>query len=813
LIAFGWSRTVFMGRDGPGVERDGSEGLVLALGTPELRKVRRTIVREPGLALAEPGVERYRVRGGGAVVVELLAGDRVSVRDPEGRQPGELVLFAPDGRPDPGALGDDGAADGLRALLARDDEEARAVLAALRRRGLDPAAARASKLFGPDTPAGEQTSFQVERDALCVLAAPGEPMAVDAQDPPTPLDLAIVRATPPAAGEERLPDPLADPRLDFRIDRRTASAYEVKAGEFIQVIDVSGRQCSDFQAFHLGDLERGIERELDATTTRYYVGGAYPAPGLFSKFFDQDARPLLEVVRDTVGRHDTFGLACTAKYYDDLGYPGHVNCSDNYNDALAPFGVAARKGWMAINLFYNTVIDPATNALSFDQPWSRPGDYVLLRAMTDLVCATSACPDDVDPANGWDPTDMHVRVYPGENSFSKAVAYRMTPDAEPQLTRETGFHPRTSALTRNFTEYRGYWLANHYAKGGAIDEYWACRERVAMIDLSALRKFEVVGPDAEALMQYTLTRNVRRLSVGQVVYTAMCYETGGMIDDGTLFRLGPDNFRWIGGDDYGGVWLREQAEKLGLKAWIKSSTDQLHNFSVQGPKSRELLKEVIWTPPAQPSLEELGWFRFTVGRIGAFDGAPVVVSRTGYTGELGYEVWCHPKDALTVWDAVWEAGQPHGVAPLGLEALDMLRIEAGLIFYGYEFCDQTDPFEAGIGFAVPLKSKEDDFIGREALIRRKENPQRALVGLEIEGNEPAVHGDCVHVGRKQVGTVTSATRSPVLGKNIALCRIDVTCAELGTEVEVGKIDGHQKRLPARVVRFPFYDPDKTRVRA
>jgi aminomethyltransferase len=334
-----------------------------------------------------------------------------------------------------------------------------------------------------------------------------------------------------------------------------------------------------------------------------------------------------------------------------------------------------------------------------------------------------------------------------------------------------------------------------------------------MIDLSALRKFEVVGPDAEALMQYTLTRNVRRLSVGQVVYTAMCYETGGMIDDGTLFRLGPDNFRWIGGDDYGGVWLREQAEKLGLKAWIKSSTDQLHNFSVQGPKSRELLKEVIWTPPAQPSLEELGWFRFTVGRIGAFDGAPVVVSRTGYTGELGYEVWCHPKDALTVWDAVWEAGQPHGVAPLGLEALDMLRIEAGLIFYGYEFCDQTDPFEAGIGFAVPLKSKEDDFIGREALIRRKENPQRALVGLEIEGNEPAVHGDCVHVGRKQVGTVTSATRSPVLGKNIALCRIDVTCAELGTEVEVGKIDGHQKRLPARVVRFPFYDPDKTRVRA
>ncbi len=143
----------------------------------------------------------------------------------------------------------------------------------------------------------------------------------------------------------------------------------------------------------------------------------------------------------------------------------------------------------------------------------------------------------------------------------------------------------------------------------------------------------------------------------------------------------------------------------------------------------------------------------------------------------------------------------------------MLRIEAGLIFAGYEFSDQTDPFEAGIGFTVALKTKEDDFIGREALVRRKENPQRALVGLEIDGNEPAAAGDCVHVGRKQVGEVTSATRSPVLGKNVALCRMDVTCSELGTEVEVGKIDGHQKRLPARVVRFPFYDPDKGRVRA
>jgi aminomethyltransferase len=121
-------------------------------------------------------------------------------------------------------------------------------------------------------------------------------------------------------------------------------------------------------------------------------------------------QPLVEVVRDTVGRHDAFGLACSARYYDDQGYPGHVNCTDNFNKQLAPYGIAPRKGWMALNLFYNTGID-AHNVLYFDEPWSRPGDYVLLRAITDLVCVSSSCPDDIDPANGWDPTDIHVRTF------------------------------------------------------------------------------------------------------------------------------------------------------------------------------------------------------------------------------------------------------------------------------------------------------------------------------------------------------------------------------------------------------------------
>jgi aminomethyltransferase len=309
-----------------------------------------------------------------------------------------------------------------------------------------------------------------------------------------------------------------------------------------------------------------------------------------------------------------------------------------------------------------------------------------------------------------------------------------------------------------------------------------------------------------------ITRDARKLGVGQVTYTAVCNETGGMIDDATVFRLGQDNFRFVGGDEYDGVWLREQAEKQALKVWIKPSTEQLHNLAVQGPASRELLAGLVWTPPTQTPFEDLRWFRFTVGRLRTFDGIPIVVSRTGYTGELGYEIWCHPDDGPAIWDAVWESGEPHGLTPLGLDALDMLRIEAGLIFAGYEFDDQVDPFEAGISFVVDLKT-EDDFVGRAALEERKAHPQRVLVGLELEGNETAGHGDGVYVGRQQVGVVTSGTRSPTLKKNIALCRMAVQYSELETAVEVGKLDGQQKRIPATVVTFPFFDPEKTRVRS
>jgi aminomethyltransferase len=292
----------------------------------------------------------------------------------------------------------------------------------------------------------------------------------------------------------------------------------------------------------------------------------------------------------------------------------------------------------------------------------------------------------------------------------------------------------------------------------------------------------------------------------------MCYEHGGMIDDGTVFRLGDNNFRWIGGNDRSGEWLRQQAVERGLNAYVRNSTDQLCNIAVQGPNSRAILAEVIWTPPTQATIDELAWFRFTIGRLHDFQGAAVVVSRTGYSGELGFEIFCHPKDAETVFDAIWQAGEPHGLAPLGLAALDMLRIEAGLIFAGYEFSDQTDPFEAGIGFTVPLKSKEDNFIGRKALEERKAHPQKKLVGLDIEGGVVPSKGDCIRLGKAQVGEITSAVKSPILGKVIALARVDVAHSEDGTALEVGQLDGQQKRLKATVTRFPHFDPTKERVK-
>ena len=753
--------------------------------------------------------ETYQIHGGEAISIGLMKGDSVEVVDVEGDQNCSVLAF------------DSKKVSSLNSLNWRTKPNKKihkssskdcsiALKEVLNSNQISSKELNSTELFSDSSPAESHQSFYIDNDLLCVFEAEGGPMLVDQQNSPTEILINVLRKNP-TKPSERLPVPLAKPTKEIRVKDSTAVAYKVKAGEYIQIIDVEGQQCSDFQAFLVEDLNNNVELCLDPTVTRSQMLASYPAPGTHDKFYNQNSIPLVEVIQDTVCRHDTFGLACNAKYYEDRGFPGHISCTDNFNSSLAEYGVKPRRNWAAVNLFFNTAIEEC-HSLTSDVSWSRPGDYVLLRAVDDLVCVSSACPDDTTSANGWNPTDIHVRIYDESNNFSSATAFRPDPQSIPTMTKETGFHKNTSKLTKNFDNYNGYWLPLEYTNLGAIKEYWQCREGVVMIDLAPLRKFEVYGQDAEALMQYAITKDVRKLAIGQVVYSAMCYDNGCMVDDGTLFRMDENNFRWIGGSDDGGKLLRKIADDRGLDVRVKSSTDQLHNVAVQGPKSRETLSKIIWTPKLQTTIEDLKWFRFTIGRIGGEFGIPVMVSRTGYSGELGYEVFAHPKDCEAVWDAITEAGDEFGICPLGLNALDMLRIEAGLIFAGYEFCDQTDPFEAGIAFTVPLKTKEDDFSGKESLILRKNSPQRVLVGLELVGNEVALHGDGVYIGKQQIGIITSATRSPILKKNIALCRISVSESEIGTEVEVGKLDGHHKRLAAKVVRFPFYDPEKTRVR-
>ena len=772
-------------------------------------------IKEPGLNALPLGVERYVVNGGGLTGVQILPDDEIEIVNDEGNQICEISVFNKDGKSDLAILNlrENKNSSEIKKILSKKDESSLMASYQLKKRNLDIDKSKSAIIFDKDTSPGEKIKLNAKDKCYCIFSAPGLEMIVHEQNPTTNLTIFIKRSKITKDKEHSIiPDPIFDPLSETNIDRQTAISFQVKEGDYIQVISPTGRQCSDFVAFDTTKLDKKIEKGLDWQTTRTFMGNTFPGPGLFSKFYDTDHEPLVEVIRDTVGRHDTFNLACTSKYYEDSGYFGHPNCSDNLNETMEKFGVEKRKGWHAINLFFNTSAGGLNSVLS-DESFARPGDYVMFKALKDLTCGTTACPSDIDPCNSWNPTDIFVRTYDKKKEFRKSFAFRMKVDSETKLTRNTGFYERTSKLTRNFVDARGFWLPNDYTKHGIINEHTACREKAVVIDLSSLRKFEILGSDAEELMNYTLTRNVKKLSVGQVVYSSMCYENGTMFDDGTLLKLSDHGFRWVCGDEYAGQWLKEQAKKKNYKVLIKDSTDQINNISLQGPNSRKILEKIIFTPPTQPSIPELQWFRFTICRLEELNGIPLIVSRTGYTGELGYEIWCHPSDAPKVWDKVLEAGKDEGLIPAGFGALDLLRIEAGLILFGNEFDGQIDPFEAGVGFTVPLKTKSDDFIGKESLIKRKENPQKKLVGLELIGKEKANHGDCVHIGRAQVGIVTSGCISPTLNKNIALCRIDIGHSEIDTEVEVGKIDGEQKRISAKVVGFPHYDPQKLRVKS
>ena len=303
-------------------------------------------LREPGIGQDWIGRERYVVRGGALIAVPVMAGDRIEIIDPEGRQSVHLFGFDSGSGNVTSDLGVRTNVSGseLTELLKSGSEGAAKIRGKLEQFSIDLATSKVAELLDGDTPAGSSAKLISAKEMIVLIGAPGSPMIVDQQNPVTDLIVYIDRADPGFQQHNELPDPLSDEAQSIRIDAATAHAYEVKAGEFIQIIDVDGRQCSDFQCFDKRALDLGKTRNLSATTTRSLMGNAYPGPACISKFYDIDFQPLVEVIQDTCGRHDSFGVACTSKYYDEAGYPGHVNCSGNFNYALEPYPIEPSKG-------------------------------------------------------------------------------------------------------------------------------------------------------------------------------------------------------------------------------------------------------------------------------------------------------------------------------------------------------------------------------------------------------------------------------------------------------------------------------------
>ncbi len=768
----------------------------------------------------------YQLRPAEPLLLDLARDDLVTVTNTEGATSVWLIPYNGSARTTLEALGisvdQTPEITGLQAVSGSSISTVDSISRWLDAQGASEAAAalidnpdllEGYRVFDKDSATGELFTIAIQEAVSLWLLTDNDNSTIAQGGAGGYMDISVVPSS--IQNSPQLPEPVAGGTIrdEFTVPRATALAYEVKQGEYVQIIDVEGRQCSDFMAMRSSALDAGMERYIDSTVTRSMVGGAYPGPGLFDKFFDQDMKPLMRVVQDTVGRHDTFALACTARGYEERGFFGHVNCSDNISKVYEPFGINARRAWPAINFFFNSWILPEDNRIRSDEAWSQPGDFVMMQALTDLACVSTACPDDIDPINGWNPTDVHVRIYDAKSSIKHAVAYRSTPDSEAVLTEHTAFHARTSKLTENFAVTRDTWVPANFEGSRAVGEYQACRDAVTIQDMSSLRKFDVLGPDAEALLQLALTRNISKLALNRGVYALMCDESGSVIDDGTLFRLTPDAFRWCCGSDDSGYQLKKLAESSNLNVWIKSLFRSMPNLAIQGPNSRELIKRMCFTQPHQPTVDTMKWFGSTIARLYDRDGEPFQLTRTGYTGELGYEIFCDHRAALPIWDALVEQGHDLGLQPMGNEALDIIRIEAGLMAAGNEFGPDVDAYEAGLGFAVDLT--KDTFIGRDALQRNSADKaaRRKLVGLKFEGNEVPQHGDGVYVDRRQVGVVTSATRSPNLECAIAMARINMEFAEEGSRIEVGKLDGYKKRLLATICSIPFVDPTRSRARA
>src|SRR3954462_5015316 len=396
-------------------------------------------------------------------------------------------------------------------------------------------------------------------------------------------------------------------------------------------------------------------------------------------------------------------------------------------------------------------------------------------------------------------------------------------------------HARTFALAEslNYREWSGFYAVSAY-EAHHEHEYNAIRNASALIDVSPLYKYLVRGRDALKLVDRVITRDARKLAIGQVYYTPWCDEHGKVIDDGTVTRLSEDTFRWTAADP-SLRWLTQNA--IGLQAAISDVSESLAALALQGPTSGALPDAV-----ADADIRGLRYFRMTRGAIG---GVSVEISRTGYTGDLGYEIWMPWDRAVEVWDALISGGRPFDIPAAGMLALDVARVEAGLLLIDVDFfgskkalieSQKYSPFEMGLGRLVQLDAGA--FVGRAALAdERRRGPSRQIVGLEIDwpaietlyerlglaaqirapaarpalapktpaaAARPAVP---VYRGGRQVGRATTTTWSPVLKKLIALATIDAPhfAERTALELEV-TVEAVRHRVPATVVKTPFFNP-------
>jgi len=387
----------------------------------------------------------------------------------------------------------------------------------------------------------------------------------------------------------------------------------------------------------------------------------------------------------------------------------------------------------------------------------------------------------------------------------------------------TPFHERTFALCEslNYREWSGYYTVSAY-ETHHDHEYNAIRNAAALIDISPLFKYRVTGKDATRLVDRIITRDTRKISVGQVIYTPWCDEQGKVIDDGTVSRLEENVYRWTAADP-SLRWFTQNA--VGLNVEIEDISESVAALALQGPTSARLLNSIVY----DADIANLKYFRVTNGTI---DAVPVEISRTGYTGDLGYEIWVDTNQALHLWDFLMERGRPFDIKPAGMLALDVARIEAGLLLIDIDFNsskkalidDQKySPFEMGLGRLVHLDKNR--FVGQQALTEEsKRGPSKQIVGLEIDWTEverryeavglpPAVSPIAsrvavpVFANGRQVGKATSTTWSPVLKKMIALATVQSEFNKAGARIEIEiTVEAVRHRVPATVVKTPFYNP-------